>query len=137
MLSLLSLLPGRKSYYTTNATTRDSAEDILNWISVLSLVEELLSLRESVCDGRRSMKPWRTPGERKKFAVCVGGDGRKKLVRFGDPNLEIKRDNPERRSNFRARHGCGKRPATKNPKQAAYWSCRTWTKKPVSQVVKS
>ena len=28
------------------------------------------------------------------------------LVKFGDPNMEIKRDNPERRKAFRSRHNC-------------------------------
>ena len=27
-------------------------------------------------------------------------------VEFGDPNMEIKRDDPERRKAFRARHNC-------------------------------
>ena len=27
-------------------------------------------------------------------------------VTFGDPNMEIKRDDPNRRKNFRARHNC-------------------------------
>ena len=27
-------------------------------------------------------------------------------VEYGDPNMEIKRDDPERRKNFRARHNC-------------------------------
>ena len=52
-------------------------------------------------------KPFRTPGERKKFAVYVkSSSGKIKKVRFGDPNLSIKRDNPKRRKSFRARHKC-------------------------------
>lgn len=87
---------------------------------------ELLTLGvyEGVCDGKKSRKPWRTPGGPKKFAVCVDG----KLVRFGDPELEIKRDSDKRRKSFRARHGCGKRPNTKDPGKAGYWSCKTWEK---------
>ena len=27
-------------------------------------------------------------------------------VNFGDPNMEIKRDDPNRRKSFRARHNC-------------------------------
>jgi hypothetical protein len=90
-----------------------------------ALIESLISIRESVCAGKKAMKPWRTPEGPKKFAVCVGG----KVVRFGDPNLEIKRDSASRRKNFRARHGCGKRPNTKDPKKAGYWACKTWEKK--------
>ena len=28
------------------------------------------------------------------------------MVKFGDPNLSIKRDDPDRLKNFRARHNC-------------------------------
>jgi hypothetical protein len=49
-----------------------------------------------------------------------------KTVRFGDPNMEIKRDNPERRANFRARHGCDTDPGAKDKTTAKYWSCKNW-----------
>ena len=51
-------------------------------------------------------KPFRTPSGPKKFAVYVKDpkSGNVKIVRFGDPNMEIKRDDPERRKSFRARH---------------------------------
>lgn len=93
------------------------------------LVRVLVGLRESVCDGKKNRKPWRTSDGSKKFAVCVDG----KVVRFGDPNLEIKRDSDSRRKNFRARHNCDNPgPATK----ARYWSCKNWEKdRSVSDVV--
>jgi hypothetical protein len=76
-------------------------------------------------------------GDVKKFKVYVRDPktGNVKKVNFGDPNAEIKRDNPERRKNFRARHGCGTKRAS-NRLKAAYWSCRMWSKKPVSKIVK-
>ena len=44
-------------------------------------------------------------------------------VSFGDPNMEIKRDDPARRKSFRARHNCD----NPGPKwKARYWSCRQW-----------
>ena len=69
-------------------------------------------------------KPQRTPGGPKKFAVYVRNDkGNIVKVTFGDPNLSIKRDDPERRKSFRARHNC----ADPGPKwKARYWSCRNW-----------
>lgn len=87
-----------------------------------------------VCDKRKLDNPWRTPGERKKFSVCTKGpNGKPVLVRFGDPNMEIKRDSPKRRKNFRARHGCDNPGPKWKPK---HWSCKTWEKdKTVSQVV--
>jgi hypothetical protein len=69
-------------------------------------------------------KPFYTPGERKKSAVYVKNDnGNVVKVRFGDPNMEIKRDNPERRKNFRARHNCAEAKDKTTPK---YWSCAAW-----------
>jgi hypothetical protein len=44
-------------------------------------------------------------------------------VNFGDPNMEIKADNPERRKSFRARHNCDN-PGPKD--MARYWSCKQW-----------
>ena len=46
------------------------------------------------------------------------------MVKFGDPNMEIKRDDPERRKSFRARHQCDTNPGPKY--KARYWSCRQW-----------
>ena len=69
-------------------------------------------------------KPFRTQGGPKKFAVYVQNEaGRVVIVRFGDPNMEIKRDDPERRRNFRSRHNCDS-PGPKT--KARYWSCRQW-----------
>ena len=78
--------------------------------------------------------PFRTPSGPKKFAVYVKNDkGNVVLVRFGDPKMEIKRDDPERRKSFRARHGCD----DPGPKwKARYWACKTWEKgKTVKDVV--
>lgn len=80
-------------------------------------------------------KPFRTPGGPKKFGVRVKNEkGNIITVRFGDPNMEIKRDDPGRRKNFRARHRCeNPGPRTK----ARYWSCRMWERgKSVSQLTK-
>ncbi len=69
-------------------------------------------------------KPFRTPKESKKFAVYVQNEsGRVVIVRFGDPNMEIKRDDPQRRKNFRSRHNCDS-PGPKT--KARYWSCKMW-----------
>ena len=58
--------------------------------------------------------------------------GNIKKVNFGDKHMEIKRDNPARRKNFRARHNCSDK---KDRTKAGYWSCRMWSKKPVSKIV--
>ena len=69
-------------------------------------------------------KPFRTPSGPKKFSVYVKNEkGNVVKVNFGDPNMEIKRDDPARRKNFRARHNCDN-PGPKT--KARYWSCRQW-----------
>lgn len=80
-------------------------------------------------------KPFRTPDGPKKFAVYVKNDkGNVVKVTFGDPNMEIKRDDPDRRSNYRARHNC----SDPGPKwKANYWSCKMWADKPVSKLTES
>ena len=80
-------------------------------------------------------KPFRLPqGSKKKFGVYVKNDkGNIVMVKFGDPNLSIKRDDPARRKSFRARHKCD---TDKGPKwKARYWSCLFWSKKKVSDLV--
>ena len=43
----------------------------------------------------------------KKFKVYVKNEkGKVVVVRFGDPNMGINRDDPEKRKSFRARHNC-------------------------------
>tara|TARA_B100000674_G_scaffold358669_1_gene301577 strand:+ start:216 stop:1430 length:1215 start_codon:yes stop_codon:yes gene_type:complete len=69
-------------------------------------------------------KPFRTPGGPKKFSVYVKNEkGNVVKVNFGDPNMEIKRDDPARRKSFRARHNCDN-PGPKT--KARYWSCQQW-----------
>ena len=92
------------------------------------LNEALGVLEEAEHKGKKVTlnKPFRTPKGPKKFAVYVKNDkGNVVIVRFGDPNMEIKRDDPERRKNFRSRHGCD----NPGPKwKAKYWACRFWEK---------
>jgi len=69
-------------------------------------------------------KPFRTPDGPKKSSVYVKNDkGNVVKVNFGDPNMSIKKDNPNRRKSFRARHNCD----NPGPRwKARYWSCRAW-----------
>jgi len=73
--------------------------------------------------GDKLNKPVRTSGENKKFKVCVKDGDKIKTVRFGDPNMKIKKSNPKRRKSFRARHKCDN-PGPKT--KARYWSCKKW-----------
>ena len=68
--------------------------------------------------------PVRSNDGKKKFYVYTKNEkGNIVKVGFGDPNMEIKRDDPARRKNFRARHNCD----NPGPKwKARYWSCFQW-----------
>lgn len=68
-------------------------------------------------------KPKRTPGKSKKSAVLAKKGTEIKIVRFGDPNMTIKKDQPSNRKSFRARHKCD---TAKDKFTARYWSCRAW-----------
>ena len=85
---------------------------------------EELQLEESEYQGRKVTLNKPTSGDVKKFKVYVKNDkGNVVKVNFGDPNMEIKRDDPARRRNFRARHNCD----NPGPKwKARYWSCYQW-----------
>ena len=78
-------------------------------------------------EGVELNKPMRDEGGEKKFKVYVKDPqtGNIKIVRFGDPNMEIKRDDPERRESFRARHDCENAKDITTPQ---YWSCKMWEK---------
>ena len=56
-------------------------------------------------------------------------------VSFGDTTgLSIKRDDPERRKSFRARHKCDQKKDKTTP---GYWSCKFWEKgKSVTDLMK-
>ena len=56
----------------------------------------------------------------KKFAKVVNG----KCIRFGDPNMTIKKNQPGRKKSFCARHRCSKK---NDPATAGYQSCKKWS----------
>jgi hypothetical protein len=95
------------------------------------LTEE--NINEAEYKGRKVSLGKISRGDVKKYKVHVkNGKGNVVKVEFGDPNMEIKRDNPKRKKSFRARHHC------ENPGprwKARYWSCRNWSNKPVSKMV--
>ena len=74
-------------------------------------------------DRMKCNSPRRTSGGSKKFVVKACKDGKEKIVRFGDPNMKIKKSNPKRRKSFRARHKCDQK---KDKFSAGYWSCKKW-----------
>jgi len=90
-------------------------------------------MNEAEYKGRKVQLGKPTRGDVKKYKVFVkNAKGKVVKVNFGDKNMEIKRDNPKRRKSFRARHKCAQAKDRTSPK---YWSCRMWSKKPVSKIV--
>lgn len=94
-------------------------------------------LHEAEYQGREVKLGKPMSGDTRKYKVYVKDPktGNVKKVNFGDPNMQIRRDNPKARKSFRARHGCGT-PRASDRTKAAYWSCRMWSSKPVSKILK-
>lgn len=107
-------------------------ENIVNdaLLEYYSMTEEL---NEAEYQGRKVSLGKIMRGDVKKYKVHVKNDkGNIVKVNFGDKNMEIKRDNPKRRKNFRARHRCD----NPGPRwKARYWACKTWSTTPVSKMV--
>lgn len=69
-------------------------------------------------------KPKRTPGARRSHAVLAKEGDVVRLVRFGDPDMPIKKDQKKNKRSYCARSGGIK---GKNSKLSAnYWSRRAW-----------
>ena len=66
---------------------------------------------------------YRTSGKSKKFAVLAKEGDKVRLVRYGDPDMRIRKSEPARRKSFRARHKCDEK---KSKLTAGYWSCKKW-----------
>jgi hypothetical protein len=72
--------------------------------------------------GFKAVNKPRRGGPKKFEVLAVEGDN-VKYVTFGDPNMEIRKDNAAARKSFRARHKCDEK---KSKLTAGYWSCRKW-----------
>lgn len=121
------------------ATSADDVEEVYHFIDARYSGNEdeyygsVESINEAEYKGKevKLNKPMR--GDVKKYKVYVKNDkGNVVKVNFGDKNMEIKRDDPERRKSFRARHKCD----NPGPKwKARYWSCKFWSTKSVSDLL--
>jgi phosphopantetheine adenylyltransferase len=99
---------------------KEFAEDVNEWGVFPSMIVEAEYQGKKV----KLNDPIRTSeNPNKKFKVYVKDGDTVKVVRFGDPNMSIKRDDPARLKNFRARHNCDN-PGPKT--KARYWSCFQW-----------
>ena len=82
------------------------------------------ALDEAEYQGRKVKLGKPMQGDVKKFKVYVKNPkGNVVKVNFGDPDMKIKKSNPERRRSFRARHNCDN-PGPRH--KARFWSCKKW-----------
>ena len=89
-------------------------------------LDEVEAREYSEAEKKTLNKPFRLPsGSSKKYGVYVKNDkGNVVLVRFGDSSMQNRRDDPERRKSFRARHKCDTNPGPKW--KAKFWACSLW-----------
>jgi hypothetical protein len=123
---------GSNVYQMKNRSDYDAVKDIETSVADLKFNTDI---DEAEYQGREVKLGKPMPGDVKKYKVYVKDPktGNVKKVNFGDPNMQIRRDNPEARKNFRARHNCADK---KDRTKAGYWSCRMWSNKPVSKILK-
>jgi len=85
---------------------------------------ESTQLDEAEYKGRKVTLNKPMAGDIKKFKVYVKNDKDNVVkVNFGQKGVRIKKNDPDRRRSFRARHNCD----NPGPKwKARYWSCKKW-----------
>ena len=115
-------------YYEQGEATEEGESPSVDRIEALrAIVAEVLKedFAKAEYQGEKVTlnKPRRIQGGNKKFEVFVMDGDKVKRVTFGDPNMEIRRDDPKARANFRSRHSCDTK---KDKTKAGYWSCRMW-----------
>ena len=110
---------------TTDDEGKPTGTMVGHKLSTLRKAQDALDFTKAEYQGETVTlnKPRRIKGGNKKFEVFVQDGGKVKRVAFGDPNMEIRRDDPKARANFRSRHSCDTK---KDKTTAGYWSCRMW-----------
>jgi hypothetical protein len=107
------------------------SEEQSNYEDFYGSVENVDLLNEAEYQGRNVQLGKIMQGDIKKFKVYVKNDkGKVVKVNFGfggksakGKRMVIKKNNPERRRSFRARHNCDNPGPRWKPR---YWACKTW-----------
>ena len=106
----------------------ESHDDIREFVEFMK--EYKCDVNEAEYQGREVKLGKPMQGDVKKFKVYVKNpQGNVVKVNFGhkgkggEKTMSIKKNNPERRKSFRARHNCDN-PGPRH--KARYWSCRKW-----------
>ena len=112
--------------------------DVENYYDLKEFIHFLKNMKEDITEaeyqGREVKLNKPMAGDVKKFKVYVKnekgnvvkvnfGHGGTSAKKAGEKTMRIKKDNPERRASFRARHNCD----NPGPRTGArYWSCKAW-----------
>lgn len=64
--------------------------------------------------------------EGKKWERTVRHNGKERVVAWGDPDMEVRADNQDRRSAFNSRHSCDSK---RDPLSPGFWACWDWNAK--------
>ena len=130
-----SLITKAEDYISTVSDYGEVEEyDVENYQDIQEFAEFMEnykpSLNEAEYQGRKVKLGKIMQGDVKKFKVYVKNDkGNVVKVNFGhkgkggEKTMRIRKDNPEARKSFRARHNCD----NPGPRwKARYWSCKKW-----------
>jgi len=126
MISMKKLLNENESY--CNEYFVENYHDIKEFVEFMKSYKA--DINEAEYQGRTVKLGKPMQGDVKKFKVYVKNpQGNVVKVNFGhkgkggEKTMSIKKNNPERRKSFRARHNCDN-PGPRH--KARYWSCRAW-----------
>jgi hypothetical protein len=126
MISMKKLLNENESY--CNEYFVENYHDIKEFCEFMKSYKS--DINEAEYQGRKVKLGKPMQGDVKKFKVYVKNpQGNVVKVNFGhkgkggEKTMSIKKNNPERRKSFRARHNCDN-PGPRH--KARYWSCRKW-----------
>ena len=126
MISMKNLLNENESYCSEYYV--ENYHDIKEFVEFMKSYKE--DINEAEYQGRKVKLGKPMQGDVKKFKVYVKNpQGNVVKVNFGhkgkggEKTMSIKKNNPQRRKSFRARHNCDN-PGPKT--KARYWSCYQW-----------
>ena len=118
--------PGDEGYPDEEAwKAAQESDDPLDEAIMLAVFEAKKQINKDrmKCDKPRYLRKGETGHGDKQKVVKACDDGKEKIIRFGDANMENKSDDPDSKKNFRSRHNCKDK---KDQMTAGYWACKDW-----------
>lgn len=120
-MNLIDLSEDDLFLISTDAGTRDTYEGEEVMLDVPFYIDE--EIDEAEYQGKKVQlnKPRRTPGGPRKFAVYTkNGSGKVVQVRFGQPGMKVRNNDPAAAKSFRARMQCDNPGPRWKPR---WWAC--------------